>query len=207
MEFTIPILYGNIEVALENLISNLEHYKTSARCSVHIHVNVADLTESQLTTLILVYTIFERFLFEESGRRFNSNYCVPLQHQVILPIENELAVVKAVKFPKYSAIHLFAQTDTGKLLGTLEFRHLKGTLDVNYIKNWVYYLVSMHHYAQNTHLNQFKENLYDMRVSSAYINLFETVFNMPLPINLFPHKKLILDMEKGVSFAKLLLDY
>lgn len=79
--FSSPLGGADIKSAVDEIDTILFNNRVSLnlRCSTHVHVDVRDLTVSQLKRLILAYTFFETFLFRQSGEyRLKSNFCTPL---------------------------------------------------------------------------------------------------------------------------------
>lgn len=100
----------------------------SWRCSVHVHIDVRDLTPSQVKKFILVYATLERILFDASGwQRYRNNFCCALgfaQQQVetlsrlwTLP-DNRLLQRLVESWSKYSAINLIPM----RTFGSIEIR-------------------------------------------------------------------------------------
>ncbi len=53
-------------------------YSFSTRTSVHVHLNVRDLTFKQLHALSIVYMLFEKAFYKFAGRdRYKNIFCVP----------------------------------------------------------------------------------------------------------------------------------
>lgn len=64
---------------LRSLFQNLNpEAEMSERCSIHIHINMRDMTDDQLLSWLTVYYVFEKLLFNFVGDdRSNSIFCVP----------------------------------------------------------------------------------------------------------------------------------
>lgn len=70
-----PMLEQLFKYAREN------NWAISDRTSIHVHINVQNLTLDQLNSLIILYTIFERPLFQYAADERRSNvFCVPLEY-------------------------------------------------------------------------------------------------------------------------------
>lgn len=191
--------------AMDNILALYKtiDFITSSRCSTHVHVNILDLTYKQLKTLLVLYTIFERYLFEISGRRYNSNYCVPVQHTYKrLLYTNGSPLDLANLYPKYSAIHAFAQDEKkGTTIGTLEFRHAKASADPQVLVDWINTVVALKQSCMTINHEELIASLYEMRSTSEYLNLFNSVFGEdPRTNNISKFKR---DIEYGITFVKL----
>lgn len=119
----------------------------SERTSTHVHVNVSQLTLKQLNSLMLLYALFEPVFFDFVGEgRANSIYCVPLSY-TYLPNSYHKGIASLIKqWHKYTAFNLCRVVD----IGTVEFRHLYGTLDEDVISAWLLLLKRLYLFVENT---------------------------------------------------------
>lgn len=151
-----PIPLDTVKHALTELNETIKGCKPvfSYRTSVHIHVNVLDLTEVQLSTMIYTYFLLESALFKFCGKTREANrFCLRLQDSD----EIGMLVLKYVKGGvnylnmlredniRYSAINLASLAK----YGSVEFRGMRGTLDVDTINIWAATLVSIRNFACN----------------------------------------------------------
>lgn len=110
------------------------------RTSTHVHVNVANLDFDTLRQIVLTYALLEPLFFSFVGdTRKASIFCVPLNY-TYLPGTYKLPIEKLVtKWQKYTAFNLLpicpGQDSPG--LGTIEFRHLYGTDDIEVFDTWL----------------------------------------------------------------------
>lgn len=194
-EFTIPVWNTSAYVYLTNLFGSLKA-ETSARCSVHVHVDISKLSIIQLQNLLLIYCIFENTLYRYSGRRWGSNYCVPVRshlHENIcgLRMENLFNI-----FPKYSGLHFFPDNK----LCTVEFRQMAGTMNKDYINNWIMIVSNLVKYAQNVDQEALLERINTMYTTSSYWDFAKEVFEDYYNVLTNEHFKK--DVESGVLFVK-----
>ena len=150
VEFVTKKLFGkDLAVALNELnlylvANTIPNSIASDRCSVHIHLDVTDLTKNEYARLLIDYAIFENVLFNYCGVRRKENlYCLPFARSddfkrtlsnILTSVEKDLDFKKYVNgFPKYSALNLKA-TST---YGSLEFRLHGGTYDMMRVKEWI----------------------------------------------------------------------
>lgn len=115
----------------------------SPRTSVHVHINVLDLTFGQLKKMLLWYLLLEPVFFSLSGRRDKNIFCLPLLNShfpIHMLFENyqarDFLYITGHKFRKYSALNLVPIGN----IGTVEFRHHTGTCDPTVITNWMLFL-------------------------------------------------------------------
>lgn len=204
MEFTLAVWHNNAEEYLNYLFQSLDKPRASSRCSVHVHTNVTDFTETEIKSLILLYTIFERPLFRYSGNRWNNIYCVPVQtwavgHDLSNMTFNDIAIT----FPKYSAMNVFPDDGReGGRLGTVEFRHMVGNRNIMYITTWIDMLAMLVQYAKKQDYKHLLEQIHSMRTTSQYWELFRDIFKHLAPV--LNYSSFDKDVEQGITFAKLM---
>lgn len=106
----------------------------SDRTSIHVHVNVRELSLFELRQFILTYAMLEPLFFEFVGPvRKNSIFCVPLNYTYIPSTYKGTAQNMLEKWHKYTAFNIVPIAN----FGTVEFRHLYGTADVKVFSKWL----------------------------------------------------------------------
>lgn len=147
---TQPILGSDIISALalfeEGMAQVAAKIKFSVRTSVHVHVDVRDLTSEELRSVILMYSILERLIFNEIfPTRRDSVFCVPLYSENgvknrIVSIFDSIAQGEQNKVfdtlrstPRYMGLNLAAIIK----YSTIEFRHSIGTARKEVLTNWL----------------------------------------------------------------------
>jgi hypothetical protein len=125
----------------------------SDRTSTHVHMNVQDYTPENLKTLLLFYSLVETSLFKFVGNYRQENiYCVPLNETLIL--QNLSDTVTRIldgrtrAWYKYTALNLLPVIR----YGTVEFRHMHGTNDIQKLKVWLSTLSNLITVSKNTAL-------------------------------------------------------
>ncbi len=152
IEFVSEPVWGTaITDALEELkgvfISHPPHI--SFRTSIHVHINILDMSDSQLIHMVKTYLVYEQPLFrlhEEWGRVENI-FCVPAFKSLDIQKGYSSLIrgigrgsVSTSYIPsKYSAMN---PNSIGSL-GTLEFRHMGGTADTDAISEWINVLLQL----------------------------------------------------------------
>lgn len=123
--------------------------------SVHVHVNIGDLTPIQLLNFFSLSLLFENALCEFSGNDRKGNlFCLRAKDaeikffSVLNSLKNmqyQVQIVRALSpgHFKYSAIN----TDTVRSFGSLEFRMMRGEKDPEIIKTWVHILHRIKEYS------------------------------------------------------------
>ena len=183
MEYvTRPIQVKYLEVELLRLFNGVRGSKPTSRCSVHIHLNVRDFTLVELEKFLILYLIFERSLYRISGDRWCNNFCVPLYNYPVLiksTLHNLSKGVFNEEWYKYHGLNIspIFGGESSKL-GTIEFRHLRGTKDIGLILLWINLIVSLKIAAKRldvVHLEQLALHINDV---SDYNNLSDRVFQV-----------------------------
>lgn len=214
---TIPIKFKYLEVELQRLFKSInENKEYSSRCSVHIHMNARDFTLEELQVFILTYMVFEKLLYHYSGNRWNNLFCVPL-NAYITPVIQLLNMQKIEDYRdviwfKYFGINLstlwagVTEHESRNCLGTIEFRHMKGTDNIEYIINWINFITSLKLFAKKTSLGSFKNKLLEMNSDSSYYILADDIFGkLLLLLKDIPAEKTKEYLESCISKAKLCL--
>lgn len=146
----------------------------SDRTSVHIHVDVRDLTKDEVRNFVLLFIIFERVLFKYAGPDRNDNiFCQGFEYsQGILPditqqfkVPDEVFNRHLVNFEKYAACNLKSITTHG----SLEFRLHVGEFRASRLLEWINILLSMKKYASGV---RFIPTNLPSEISSLGINKF-----------------------------------
>ena len=177
---TIPIQFKYLEVELERLFSGIKSAHASDRCSVHVHINARDFTLEQLKSFIALYLIFEKSMYNFSGNRWNNNFCVPLNFypDMVSSFVNSLdkMCIKEAWY-KYYGLNLspIFGGESSKI-GTIEFRHMKGTMDKQYILNWINLIVSLKITAKKMKYSEIENHVITMNTTSGYYWLADKVF-------------------------------
>lgn len=187
---SVPVKGQEIEYALTNLEAFLTKNKDcvghefSDRTSVHVHINARDLTMEQLASWILLYTAVEPVLYNFcGGNRHKNIFCVPLNQAHSL----EGTVNYFVEHCKVESRHVLDVLGAWKKYcgfnlkpiskyGTLEFRHMVGTMDVPRLMAWIDILLMLRTYAINIPLEKLKEELPNLNTTSEYSLLLRSIF-------------------------------
>lgn len=160
---------GGVEFVLKNPLSgkdlvdsliNLERRikeegwnpKMSDNTSVHVHLDVRNLSRDELRNLVILYTIFEKALFNYAGPDRRDNiFCTSFgDSQGIIELlakqfdsSDDMFHINLGNFQKYSSCNLHAIADHG----SLEFRNHEGEFKTVRLLRWINILLSMHKYV------------------------------------------------------------
>jgi len=198
---TLPIQAKYAKYSLNTLMKALEENNEpqfTSRTGIHVHVNVQDMNINQLVSFILLYYVTERLLYRFVGReRKNNIFCVPLQNtNYFLHIYNAVKINNREQTDvEMNDLHAFKNIveDWKKYLGlnllpilrygTVEFRHLYGTRDVDLIVNWINIILSLKKAAMEvTNFEGLVTTLVNLNVKSEYHNFLGRIFGNFLPL-------------------------
>jgi len=149
-----PIDLEKVEQSLLDLVKEQHAAKInfSFRTSVHVHMNVQELTFAQVANVLYTYLLLEEPLINYCGEsRRGNRFCLRLRdaeglmaHILNLIDIGEKGLVKIKQDNiRYAAINLEAI----KKYGSIEFRGMRGTMDVHTILTWVNLLNSIKQFA------------------------------------------------------------
>lgn len=200
--YSIPLRARQVPYAIEYLTDYLkdysETYSFSSRCSTHIHLNIRDFTKERLFVFLLLYCLFEKHFFKIAGtKRESSIFCVPIYKTDRL---NFIVLREDYwkKWNKYLALNLcpIEGGDGSKPIGTIEFRHLYGTLDPNILYIWINNILHLRKASLNWNKENLLEEIKTLNTTSEYYSLYKQIFGN-LCLNLTQE-----DFESCISHVK-----
>jgi hypothetical protein len=212
---SIPVVGDGIVYAVDKLETYLNKNKScvghefSERTSVHIHVNARDMTLEQLANFILLYTAVEPVLYNFcGGNRHKNIFCVPLnQTSEDLSLYSFYNKVKAQdrassildslrhwkKYCGFNVRPLFSY-------GTIEFRHMVGTMNTEKLLIWIDMILKLKKYAMNSNFTSLYEELPLLNTTSEYSRLIYDIFGTYSEYLMFSNIQS--RMEESVMFIK-----
>ena len=143
----------------------------SPRTSIHVHVNCLNLTQDTITKLLLKYLVLERDVFNWVGRaREKSIYCVPMLDSFHAQYNLFKDKILGGDWYKYQALNLLSL----QTLGTVEFRHMYGTLDENTLSAWIGIICELFNSVINREesVSELKDRICSLNSTSAYIQFY-----------------------------------
>lgn len=139
----------------------------SERTSIHVHVNMLDLTQEQVRSILLHYALFEPFFFGMvAANRRNNIHCVGLDQTTLSEQYRRTLPLIVQKWSKYTALNLLPL----KTQGTVEFRHMEGHNDVTRFNAWLDTLENLWSYGQSNILH--RNLLGDEHILKAFDTIF-----------------------------------
>ena len=154
-----PALREDVRDTLDKVTSALEkagsEVMPSPRSGVHVHINVQELTLPQVFSFIVIYGVFEDMLMDFCGKgRVGNLFCLSMKDAEFLPfwIRRCASRENWKDLPgrdgaddRYAAMNL----DALKKYGSIEFRALRGTVDMKVIEDWAGILLKLKDFAKN----------------------------------------------------------
>lgn len=207
---TLPIKLRYLEVELQRILDQVKDTAlVSQRCSIHVHMNVRDMTLEHLSNMVMLYMIFERSLYRVSGDRWNNNYCIPLAMTSDLLIrwfKYEKTYINW-SWNKYTGLNLCPiWGGESSKIGTVEFRQHKGSVDVEEIMQWCNLITALKRAAQTIQRDELLAHIRTMNTTSGYWWLAKEVFgnwsNMLTSLPTFKE-----DIENCITHLKYVLQY
>lgn len=122
----------------------------SERTSIHVHVNVTDLTMNEWFTFLFLWVLFEEAMIDYCGEERKGNlFCLSSRDAEGLVFTLDRCAREGhIQYlddeVRYSAINTAA---TNKY-GSLEFRSMRGTMDMDVLTCWLTTLASLRKAAQ-----------------------------------------------------------
>ena len=124
------------------------------RTSIHVHVNCSQLSAVEVRQFVLTYALFEPLFFKFVGPvRQGSIFCVPLSYTYIPSNYKRDIIGLHSTWQKYTAFNicpLGPGKDGTEPLGTIEFRHLYGTGDVQVFTTWLSAIKELYDFIERT---------------------------------------------------------
>jgi hypothetical protein len=175
---TQPMTFSNLAYCLNLFFtkSKVTAANYSERCSIHVHTNCRDLTWEQVSTLCLLYQMLEPLFFAFVGEERDKNiFCVPwsetqLTYNVINRLKSQPNTLK--EWQKYTALNL----RTLWTYGTVEWRHMAGTHDMEKILHWCRLIGCLYAYVRKNNLEDTKKFVINLNTSSEYRKSIDVLF-------------------------------
>lgn len=156
---TRPERVGVIQPVLEEFLNaaRKQDFDPSWRAGIHVHVQTSDLTSDELFRLMLLYALFEPSLYSWVGLdRAKTRFCKPWW-QSYKHLSNLVQALGRESLPKslkevgnemrYSALNTAALWK----YGTLEFRHMGATFDLDRVMTWLHLIMGLYAGAKFEH--------------------------------------------------------
>ncbi len=197
-----PLRMEQIEGALTELTNKVNNdHVFSGRTSVHVHMNVRDQNISQIMNLVTLYLAVEGVLFKWVGHDRDKNpFCIPISEAGYY--KNLLRILKNPPYlrecwNKYSALNLVPISEKG----TIEFRHMYGTLDIKTLMTWINLLACLKDKAKSSSLTEIYDQIKPLNSTSDYhVFLYDIFGDYVSEFANYPFQEL---MEHNITQLKL----
>ena len=218
IEFISIPLRGNFLIdsvqKLEQYLKKVSpHHDFNRRTSVHVHVGVRYLTVRQLLNVVLTYLTVEPLLYafaeKHTGyKRRDNNFCVPIAQsalslnlpQILKECETDehlAAMLLPKRWKKYTGLNLCPIATQG----TIEFRHLGGTIDSVVLLQWLGYIQSLRGFGKNTSTEDLLTWINSLNSNSNYAAYVAAVLG-PDALKIVYHAELKLLLEDSIETTK-----
>lgn len=145
----------------------------SPRTSVHIHLNVQDLTLPQVQDILMLYTVYEKLFFKFTGRgRARNVYCVPLSDCDLVGGMIEKGYDRVRTWSKYTSLNVLPMQE----YGTIEFRHMHGTNDVAKLSTWINLICKLKEYVKANPTKHIRSLIAEMNDDFDFARLLYEIF-------------------------------
>ena len=222
-EYISSPIYGKyIGYALQILKHKLEkrnNYSFSERTSVHIHLNIRDMSVDSFCNFMLIYFLLETLLFHyvdsKGTSRVNNVFCHSLKDSKGFScfellksfFTKEMKQEEIARFlyslinhwPKYTALNLACIRN----LGTVEFRHMGGNLDIPYLIDWINIILRIKQSALNLKYEELIKTIYEVNTTSYYEATLIDILGPQMPL-LYPYVNHA-EMEETITKIKELI--
>jgi hypothetical protein len=202
---SLPTKPEHIETAVSHLFDDVipktAHF--SPRTSVHVHMNVRDLTFNQIFNVVLLYQCFEDLLYKFAGpERKKSIFCVPIGNTgYYTNLKTYCLARELISWSKYTGLNL----NPLRNYGTIEFRHLRGTRDKQVVFEWLHFLLSIYSFAISKTTEELETLIKDVSNSRDYSSLGWAVFG-PRFHRLAPDTIYMKTMREDIAISKLFMN-
>ena len=145
---TAPVSREHVKPALSQLYSRLDKcvVHDSGRAGIHVHINVRELTLTQMFTFVLLYMVFEKVLVRFCGEEREGNlFCLRVTDAEYLAMLLQKSISRqqfnllSTDDLRYASINLTAL----RKYGSLEFRAMRSPVSQEILQQWVTTLLAI----------------------------------------------------------------
>jgi Putative amidoligase enzyme len=194
-----PIQAKWAPAALDNLLSAALDKSCcfSPRTSIHVHLDMQKVESHQVIDIVLLYTMLEGLFYKFTGRgRIKNIYCVPIFDTGLLAgSANRNLAAMIEQWSKYTGLNLIPL----KTFGTLEFRHMHGTFDVQKVSIWIRLLTKLVDFVLKSGTNDIRKLLTGSIRDIQFPSLLRQIFGDD---DQYMKYESYADVAKGVDAVK-----
>lgn len=180
MEFvSAPIRASEAPMALAQLLRDVlrEACHFSPRTSVHVHLNVQDMEQSQLYDLVMLYAVYEKLFYRFAGRgRIRNIFCVPITDTKLMASMAECSA--GTGWSKYTGLNLVPIRGDGDRggYGTIEFRQMHGTFSIDKLCCWIDLITTLKEFVLKSSTKDIRQMILTMDREFDYHGLLQRIF-------------------------------
>lgn len=191
--------------AVKALRNTIDVFKSeldfSFRTSVHVHVNITDLTTDQYLNMLYTYLLLENPLVRYCGNdRIANRFCLRLQDaeyftETLRTVFQEgTTALRQLNMDnlKYASVNIAATPR----YGSLEFRAMQGNMETEYISNWLHALNNIKEFAKRF---ETPRHIHDFFVRNEPSQFMREVLGDVYP--LFSHEDEVHDLRLAFSLT------
>ena len=171
-----PIAASMAPAALQHLFHGDfdQDYCFSPRTSVHVHLNMQDAPTEKVLDLLFIYGLFEKALYRFVGKgRWKNIYSTPITETNILT--NLASHGLRCPWEKYTGFNILPLAEKG----TVEFRHMHGTIDVKKLCVWIDLITRLKAYVMKTSTEEIRRTIINFnggQINTLGVEVFGELF-------------------------------
>jgi hypothetical protein len=150
-------------------------WQTSDRTSMHVHLNVNNITPEQVQAFTMLYTLLEEPLFSYvSPLRRNNIFCVSFRESLLASVSNSADDITTLisEAQKYCAFNMASI----KVKGTVEFRQMDAPTDFHRPAIWLLLLSCIKRAATFIPFDDLKDEVFRLKYESEYERFLARIF-------------------------------
>ncbi len=155
-------------------IDNGSRLSFSFRTSVHVHMNMQQLTMNEIFNCIYTYLLLEDSFMNYCGEQRKGNrFCLraadaEFSYDVIEKLFRDGAA-GLIRIPHNQARYAAINIEALSKYGSLEFRGMEGNMDIPRISNWCSALLALRNFAQKHKTPMDIYNAFDNQASEEFL--------------------------------------
>lgn len=204
---SLPIKGKHIKLALDVFNTTMCREKAcighefSDRTSVHVHMNIRDLTLEHFSNFLITYVLVEPLLYSwASEERSKGVFCVPISQSKDMQecLGSFLNKFESDKGNIFDALGNWQKYTGFNLLpiynfGTIEFRHMYGTKDPEVLIKWINIIFSLKKFALSQDYEKLKDRISNINTTSEYQFIVREIFGD------LTHELLVPELDKTLE--------
>jgi hypothetical protein len=140
--------------SLQRFIDSDGSFHASARCGIHVHLDIRDMSTKQLVNFLMVYILMEKITFSYVDMsRLKNPYCRPLCNSTFKHILHKLNSLEDDSDTNVSKLLAIADSNAEKYaalnirpitsFGSVEFRMHEGSTNIMRLAEWINIILAL----------------------------------------------------------------